>query len=514
MIVDPIRTRLTVIVFISFAFLMNSAVALSQDQKSARQKSLDAFNSGQYENAYNGFRQMLVVYPKDPVYKYYTGACLVEMGKDADEAESLLSSALGSGSLRSLPQDALFYLARAQQMNGDFSSAEKSFRRFETEAGKKKAKEYNVPEYITQCRAGLGKAESPKLEADVTPKRIVEEDKPAEKGPVEESPPAPVIKDIPVLKEREYLPPEVDAALGTILTGQNTEKVPAVVDPIKVDSTKNKNSETVIKDATPESKTTNDSVSEKAVKAEEPIKNVTSVATGSAAPKGALSAFEILKKVEEKPIAVNPEIPEGLVYRIQVAVFRNAVSTSYFKGINPIEGFTTSGSTVTTYFGGLFRKAEDARKALALVRNLGFKDSFIAARMDGKAVSTDRAAVLEKQWGSKPLFNIGMPDNPIELDTVPPTLNFRVEVAKTIKPLDKEDTDAMRKAAGNLGLDVRQLENGNIVYLIGNFITFESAEDYAELLRKNGYREARIVAWLGKREIDVATARELFENLQ
>jgi hypothetical protein len=32
-------------------------------------------------------------------------------------------------------------------------------------------------------------------------------------------------------------------------------------------------------------------------------------------------------------IAINPEIPEGLNYRIQIAVFRNPVAPVFFKGL-------------------------------------------------------------------------------------------------------------------------------------------------------------------------------------
>jgi hypothetical protein len=68
--------------------------------------------------------------------------------------------------------------------------------------------------------------------------------------------------------------------------------------------------------------------------------------------------------------------------------------------------------------------------------------------------------------------------------------------------------------AGNSGLDIQQLEDGKFAYLIGKFITFASAEEYAGLLVRNGYREAKVVGWLGKREIPVETARQLIENIK
>jgi hypothetical protein len=68
--------------------------------------------------------------------------------------------------------------------------------------------------------------------------------------------------------------------------------------------------------------------------------------------------------------------------------------------------------------------------------------------------------------------------------------------------------------AGTRGLDILHLSDGNIVYLIGKFITFESAAEYADLLVRNNYRGAKVVAWLGNKEVPVETARQLFNNLE
>jgi len=68
--------------------------------------------------------------------------------------------------------------------------------------------------------------------------------------------------------------------------------------------------------------------------------------------------------------------------------------------------------------------------------------------------------------------------------------------------------------AGSRGLDTENLVDGNIVYLIGKFITFESASEYSDLLIRNGYRDAKVVARLGKRVIPVETAKQLFDGMK
>jgi hypothetical protein len=227
--------------------------------------------------------------------------------------------------------------------------------------------------------------------------------------------------------------------------------------------------------------------------------------------------FKVLTKPVSDPkdkITINPEVPAGLIYRIQIAVFRNPVASAYFKGITPVYGFKVAGTAKTNYFAGMFRRSSDAKKALAAVKAKGFKDAFVVALSGNKPVSADRAAILEKEWGKKPFISMvnSVPETPI--DTVPPTLSFRVEVIRSLKPLKDSMVEGIKKMAGSRGLDILPLDNGNIAYLIGKFITFESAAEYSDLLIRNGYRESRVVAWLGKKEIPLETARQLFDNLE
>ena len=163
----------------------------------------------------------------------------------------------------------------------------------------------------------------------------------------------------------------------------------------------------------------------------------------------------------------------------------------------------------------MFRRLEDARKALAEVKGKGFKDSFISSFNGNKQVSPDRAAVLEKEWGLKPFERL-VSNKPVVIsaDTLPPTLIFRVEVMRVAKAPKPNIIESIKTLAGSRGLDILTLEDKKIAYLIGNFITFESAAEYADLIVRNGFRDARVVAWLGKREIPLDTAKQLFDNLK
>ena len=135
----------------------NNIFAQNSQPASTRQSSIEAFSKGNYEQAYNDFSQLLLKYPKDPLYKYYSGACLVLMKKDPEQAVTLLQQSLnGASVVKSLPPDAMFYLGRAQQMAGKFSDAISSYSLYTEQVGKKIAREQGVPGYIQECEGRKG----------------------------------------------------------------------------------------------------------------------------------------------------------------------------------------------------------------------------------------------------------------------------------------------------------------------------------------------------------------------
>lgn len=556
--------------------------------KPTRQSSLEAFSSGNFEKSYKGFTELLVTYPKDPLYKYYSGVSLVQIQKSPEEASRLLSEAFqGSGAVRTVPSDVLYWLGRAQQMCGSYGDAITSYTRFTEQEGKKKAKDLGIPELIQECNKGegkiiggppvsestgdkgenLAKAEKQRNDIGKTDRTIpaTREPLPAEYERVltealeyqtradsmfgiaeqlEKDQNGRGIAEKAKIREQIETAEKMAASLQDEADRKYNEAQTAMNSRPFSESSDQAGGKTGVKMAsiTPEEKglmlpnderveKAQDIADEKLVKTDS-VKSSVSVQektqeqgkdpeiSESKAANGMpyiLSVFEIadMKNLTpEEKISIDPPIPPGLIYRIQIAVFRNPVSSEYFKGISPVYGFRVPGTDKTNYYAGMFRKLADATKALSLVRQKGFKDAFIVSLSEGKAVSSDRAAVLEKQWGSEG-FPVRHPfSTQLAADTIPPALSFRVEVTRSLKPLKDDMTDNIRKLAGGRDFDIENLNDGSYVYLIGKFVTFESAEEYADLLVRNGYRDAKVAAWLGKREIPVETARQLFERIE
>ena len=504
---------------------------------------MEAFSNGDYEKAYSEFSELLKTYSKDPLYKYYTAVCLVNLERDPAGAEAMILQAIESNAAaRPLPAEALFYLGRAKHLSGSFTEAIDSYSKYSDQVGKKAAREMGVPDFIQQCINEKGALENtaeiiPEPEKElfkpvvaVTPAAVTESNKDVISG-----------QDLPV---REELPEEFSLIIEEALAFQ------FLADSANALATDQKNRlEAISNDKKPAARVKiselellavsyQKSADQKyreaqiAMNPDEQEKNMYALVENREILSDTIAQvalpvtdtvdifyyFNILEKPVTDPavkIQIDPEIPQGLIYRIQVAVFRNPVAPVFFKGITPVYGFRSEGSDLKTYYAGMFRRMSDARNALAEIKGKGFKDSFITSFMGKKVVSADRASLLEKEWGSKPFERVvNKKQLVLQPDTLIPTLTFRVEVMRVKKPVKTNVIESIKTLAGNRGLDIITLEDKEIAYLIGNFITFESAAEYADLIVRNGYRDARVVAWLGKKEIPVDTAKQLFENLR
>jgi hypothetical protein len=547
-----------------FIIIVKETPLFSQDagMKVSRQSSIEAYSKGDYEKAYGSFSELLTIYPKDPLYKYYSGVCLIKLNRDPDRALTLLNEARQSGSVaRMVPADAIYWQGRALQITGKYTEAIECFNAFTQTSGKKAARELGVPDYIDQCNRKVGKlpgsetvvaetAVKPKPEPEIIPgiplkNDIVEMD---------------TLKNIPVDK---FLPADFDNMLSeAMFLHIKADSLYRIADSLKKDIDRLSYKErTELKTKIVETENFAASFQKKAdtkydeaqasmnatpfvpvipdVKKIPAVRESLPVEIKNAAPvrsapeetvivrkdsvkvvKGTLqdvfSQFGISVKPDNsgEKVTIDQAVPAGLIYRIQLAVFRNPVQLSYFKGITPIYGFRVAGTDKTNYYAGIFRRLSDATRALTVVRKKGFKDAFIVSLLNGKVVSADRAALLEKEWGRKPFPSSVLQEIKAPADTIPPTLSFRVELMRSAKPVKDDVLEDMKKVAGSRGLDSEIISDGSIVYLAGKFITYESAEEYAGLLAKNGYRDAKVTAWLGSKEIPVDTAKQLFDRLE
>ena len=455
--------------------------------KPTRQSSFEAFAQGNYEKAYKEFSELLVTYTRDPLYKYYSGVCLVKLNKNPGEATKLLQQALQEGgAVKTLPNDVLFYLGRAQQLSGKYSDAAESYNLYTDRVGKKVSKEMGVPEFLQQClqkkgqiavsdlkpafssdndkidtvkRAVTAKIEEPILKA--TEKSTSKNEKLSDKyekilsEAIEYQYKADSVNSViseqkkkiesvtgtdKISLRMEIRDNEKAAASYQASADQKYHEAQLLMNP-KSDSTlqlKENFRQTEYKGGNDSSKKSENKIGNPVNKNSDTARVIIPAIISRM---DIFSFFDVAGKTATDPnnkIVIDPEVPPGLIYRIQLAVFRNPVVPGFFKGINPVYGFRIEGTDKIIYYAGMFRKASDAAKALATVKGKGFKDAFIVALSENKHISADRASLLEKDWGRKPFYSIDKIMADKQSDTLTPTLAFRVEAIRSIKPLTED----------------------------------------------------------------------------
>ncbi|NNM95909.1 MAG: hypothetical protein HKL88_10695, partial [Bacteroidia bacterium] len=116
-----------------------------------------------------------------------------------------------------------------------------------------------------------------------------------------------------------------------------------------------------------------------------------------------------------KPIPVDAPLPSGLIYKVQVGAFRNPIPQNLFKGLNPISGERTA-SGLTRYTAGLFKEYNGARDAQDKIHQLGYRDAFVVAFLNGRRIPLNQAGGQAANGGSQ-----------IAAENTPPVHNNAIE---------------------------------------------------------------------------------------
>ena len=206
-------------IFVSLTVIALQGIIYSQDMavRPSRQAAMDSFIRGEYRKALGEFEGLLDGYSFD-LYKYYSGVCLVNLKSDPVRAADYLKEAIeGSAAADIIPDDALFYLGRANQLAGRFPEALESYGKFREKAGHRKARELNVAGYVRECNERRGSLSEQELKTAA-----------AVAAPSAEKPAGQVIEKQPPLKKE--VPAEYDRVLSEAMKYQVKERKVTVQD--------------------------------------------------------------------------------------------------------------------------------------------------------------------------------------------------------------------------------------------------------------------------------------------
>ena len=107
---------------------------------------------------------------------------------------------------------------------------------------------------------------------------------------------------------------------------------------------------------------------------------------------------------ELNPIPLNPGLPEGLVFKVQVGAFRKPIPDNSFKNLQPVTAETTRPGWLR-YCVGLFKTFEPANLVKKELRGTGYKDAFVVAYLDGNRISLQEANALLNRQDNQMAYN-------------------------------------------------------------------------------------------------------------
>lgn len=178
-------------------------------------------------------------------------------------------------------------------------------------------------------------------------------------------------------------------------------------------------------------------------------------------------SFKIL---EEGQFAEDNNLPEGLVYQIQMFSTNTKAGIAQIKGLSPVFE-TVAPNGKYTYRVGLFSSYNDVLANLNAVKRAGFRSAFIVAFNDGKEVTVAKAKVMEAEKKKAQTL-------------------YEVRIVTGQKELDIVVADGIRQQAAGKDIARSRTEEGANVYVVAPFADQETAEKLASFVRAMGINDA------------------------
>ncbi len=94
-------------------------------------------------------------------------------------------------------------------------------------------------------------------------------------------------------------------------------------------------------------------------------------------------------------IPMDPQLPEGLVFKVQISAFQKPINSNSFNGLKPLTGESTRPGWIR-YCVGLFKTFEPANMVKREIQKIGYKDAFVVAYLNGKRISLNEAYQMIK----------------------------------------------------------------------------------------------------------------------
>jgi len=235
-------------------------------------------------------------------------------------------------------------------------------------------------------------------------------------------------------------------------------------------------------------------------------------------------------------IPIDPEMPDGLIFQVQVGAFRNPIPQDLYKEFAPVMGQRLANG-ITRYRAGLFRIYREARETRDLIREKGYGDAFVVIYVNGERLSGAQAREIlaqAKQMDTEPTKDIestqstelassSTKDENVESENSGKTVDYysdpdaaeakQVEITQGLfytvqvgvysKPVNLDQLFNLTELNSEL------TTSGYIRYTSGRYADVQSAKGRKNLVVEKGVTDAFITAYYNGKRISIDKARQI-----
>jgi len=230
-----------------------------------------------------------------------------------------------------------------------------------------------------------------------------------------------------------------------------------------------------------------------------------------------------------KPIPVAEKLPEGLVFKVQIGAFRNAIPQDHFKGFAPIMA-EDAGNGITRYTAGFFKTFNMANEAKNSIRTIGYSDAFVVAFFNGKRININEARAMmnddlaannnesepintntsNENTSSENNNSTSIPEAATNYEEVVDGVStdvhkiagvfFTIQVGVYSKPVTADQLSNVTP------LNSERTANGLIRYTSGVYKTLNEANQAKDRIRNLGITDAFVIAYANGNRVGVSEA--------
>lgn len=218
--------------------------------------------------------------------------------------------------------------------------------------------------------------------------------------------------------------------------------------------------------------------------------------------------------------ATNIKTIQGLLYTIQIGVFSKPVSSAQLYNLSPINSERMDNGLIR-YTTGQFTDENKAIEAKNSIVAKGISDAFVIAYNNGVRITIGAAKTTIDSQGKKALAKIKQQTPVIPSDNTPSTKSnqsssiqtilFKVQVGAYREQVPIQEANELLKIAGR-GIKTFTDSNGLLVYTVGEFQDYDSANTLKNQLVNEGITGAFVIAMKDGNKMSVYQAIEMLKS--